>query len=52
MGTITIPPPVKLIAGLLAGSNQHLERGRRKLAEAFGPLEDKSPVIPDRKSVV
>ena len=39
MGVIGIPLPVKLIVGMLARQADRLEQARRRLEEAFGPVD-------------
>lgn len=46
MGRIAKPQPVKLFIGLLARSEDLLPLAERLLANKFGPVDHRSPVIP------
>ena len=46
MGQIVIPPPAKLICGILAASPEWLELGREALAGRFGELDAASEPVP------
>ena len=44
MGEAEQPPPVNLICGLMAGREEWLQAGRRKMEQAFGPVDAESEV--------
>ena len=46
MGEVRIPPPVKLVCGLLAGSRELLSLGKEKLSSRFGSLDLENPEMP------
>jgi hypothetical protein len=46
MGRIVLPPPVKLIAGLIFREPEILERAEASLTEKFGPVDVASSVTP------
>ena len=46
LGAPRLPQKVKLFAGMLAATEQLLREGSALLAEAFGPLDYESPLLP------
>ncbi|MFC2149653.1 DUF4416 family protein [Candidatus Auribacterota bacterium] len=46
MGTIQNPLKVKMIAGLLAGDEEILDRSKKALVSEFGPIDLQSEIIP------
>ena len=46
MGQVQLPPPVKLIVGMLAARQEYFQRAEECLEGDFGPVDFRSPLLP------